>query len=614
MAVCAAAAVGAISAASARAAAQAAGPRDGAAAQSLSVTVGFDGAVRPGAPAPVDVQTPPMPADGPAQLIIESAALTPQTGRATVSTVVPFQAVAGTAQRLRVPVVVQDVRRPLRVRVMLRGRRVAAAAVPFDPARVAGRLVVLVSEARAGLGILHEIDERAVDAYVAAGALPARWQEYVGVDLVVFRDVDPARLSDAQRGALVTWVRLGGRLVVIARPRGRPLPAFLMPVLPAHLGATGVAGASGDLAAKYGAPLPAGPVATVALVPRPGATVVRAGGTPVIAAGAAGDGYASVWGIDPTAPPLAEWQGRRRLWAEALGSPPLPLVEPSALADRLSPRIPVDRFSHVLAGLLIALYVGGVAVVRRRRPTLAGAAVGIAAAVLAVVAFAQLAVSARARSTALTQVVVLRQARDAPVASAVVVAAAAVPYGGPVAVLAPAGSVSAPVTMIGDLRVEWRDEAAALAGEVRPDLPWVFQALAAVPLGTSARFDAETETLTADAGEAGLRDADLWWHGFVYALGDLPAGRTSRRIGPGGWRRAAELVADDTSTARFFRAPDSQAPGAITQLAGAVLVGRWPGRAPAFALADRTRGAGVREAILVIPVDGPPPVVPRAQP
>jgi hypothetical protein len=599
------------------AAAAVGGPVEGTRTQpALVVAVGFDGAVRPGAPTPVDVQTPPMPSDGAAQVVIETTALTPQTGRAVVSTVVPFRAVTGVVERLRVPIVIQDVRRPLRVRVMLGGRRIAAAAIPFDPARVAGRMVVLVSDTQAGLGVLRDIDERAVDAYVAPGALPGRWQEYAGVDLVVLRDVDPARLSDAQRDALVTWVRLGGRLVVIARPGRGPLPAFLLPVLPARLGTAGVLGNSDDLAAKYGAALPAGPIAAVALLPRPRAEVVRAGGRPVVAAAAAGDGYASVWGIDPTTGPLADWPGRQRLWGEALGAPVPALVDPSVLGERLSPRIPVDRRLHILAGLLIALYVGGLAIVRRRRPTAAGAAAGAVAAALAVAVFANLAASARARSTALTQVAVLQQARDAPAARVLVVAAAAVPYGGPVTVLAPAGTVAAPVTMIGDLSIQWREEAAVLAGRVRPDLPWVFQALAAVPLSASARYDAGTETLSTDLGTAGLRDAGLWWHGFVYGLGDVPAGQTTRRIAGGGWRRAAEIVADDASPARFFRAPDNQAPGGIVQLPHPVLVGRWPGRAPAFALAAGLRSGGEepQDTILIVPVDGPPPQVPRSEP
>jgi len=555
-----------------------------------------------------------MPAAGPAELVVETAALAPVTGRVTVSTVVPFQAVAGVVQRLRVPVVIQDVRRPLRVRLMLGGRSIAGAEVLLDPARIAGRLVVLVSDVRAGLGALRRVDERAVDAYVTADALPSLWQEYTGVDLVVLRDLDPARLSDAQRTSLLTWVRLGGRLVVIARP-GAPLPAFLMPVLPAHLRGLAVLAAAPELGARFGSPAPGGPIAAVALVPQPGAAVVRAGGVPVIAGDRAGDGYVSVWGIDPTVPPLAEWNGRTRLWANALSVPAPAVVDASALAGRLGVRGPVDRFSHAAAGLLIALYVGGLAIVRRRRPTVAGAAVGAAAAVFAVVALTTLAVGARARSTVLTQVAIVEQAPEAPVARVLIVAAATVPYGGPAEVVAPSGATAAPAAMTGDVRIRWRDATAALDSVVRPDMPWVLQALTAVPLRTSARFDDAAQTLTVDLGIAGLRDAAVWWHGLVRPLGDLPAGRSAHRVPGDGWRRAADVVTDDRSAARFFRAADSQEPGAIAQLSRPVLVGEWSGPAPAFVLAERRRvDPAAQDVVLLIPIDGPPPVVRGGQP
>ncbi|HEV2280807.1 MAG TPA: hypothetical protein VGX75_00270, partial [bacterium] len=237
-----------------------------------------------------------------------------------------------------------------------------------------------------------------------------------------------------------------------------------------------------------------------------------------------------------------------------------------------------------------------------------GAAAAAAAAALAVVVFVTLAVGARARSTALTQVAVLQQASGAPVARALTVAAATVPYGGPIEVTAPPGAEAAPVTMTGDLRVRWRDETAVLGGVVRPDAPWMLQALSAVPLRTSAGFDPGAQTLTVDLGTAGLRDAGVWWHGLVYPLGDLPAGRTVRSVPEAGWRRASDVVADDRSPARFFRAPESQAPGGIGQLPRPVLLGEWSGPAPMFALPEHARGDRAGEdVVLVIPIAGPPP-------
>lgn len=574
----------------------------------LAVTVGFDGAFRPGAPTAVDVEIPPLPAGGPAQLILETSALTPQAGRATVSTTVGFQAVAGAAQTLSVPVVIEDLRRPLRVRLLVGGRPAAAADVALDPTRAVGRLVVLVSAVRTGLSVLRRADPPVVDAYVAADALPSEWQEYRGVDLLVLRDIDPARLSDRQRGALLTWVRLGGRLVVIARP-GVALPAFLTPIMPAYAGPPQVLRSASDLAARYSASVPAGPVPIVALVPQPAALVVRAGGMPVVAAAAEGNGRVSVWGLDPTIPPLADWDGGTRLWAETLGAPAPALADPAALAGVLDLQVPADRFSHVAAGFLMAVYVGGLAIVRRRRPTLMGGAAVAVAAVVAVAVFATLAAGARARSTALSQVVVVQQAPETQVASALIVAATAVPYGGVIALRAPDGAAASPVAVIGDLSIRRDGGPTLLTGRMRADVPWVFEAATAVPLSASADF-AASGSLTADLPAAGLRDAAVWWHGLVYPLGDLPGGRSESRVPGAGWRPAGDVVTDQRSPGRFFRAPGSQIPGAITQAPQPLLIGAWPVALPAFALADPSggRAAGAEDVVLVLPVRGRPPV------
>jgi hypothetical protein len=114
--------------------------------------------------------------------------------------------------------------------------------------------------------------------------------------------------------------------------------------------------------------------------------------------------------------------------------------------------------------------------------------------------------------------------------------------------------------------------------------------------------------LAVDLGLAGLRDAAVWWHGLVYPLGDLPAGRTVRRVPETGWRRASDVVADDQSPGRFFRAPDSQAPGAIVQSSRPVLIGAWSGPAPMFALPERPGADRAGEdVVLVVPIAGAAP-------
>jgi hypothetical protein len=585
-------------------------PATGAVSDRIVVTVGFDGAIRPGVPVPVDIRTPPMPAGGPARLLIDTTALAPQPGRVTVSTVVPFDAAAGAVEHLRAPIVIQDVRFPLHVRVLADGRPVAAADVWLDPSRVAGRLVVLVSDVRAGLGVLRRLDERVVDAYVGADALPARWQEYSAVDLLVLRNLDPVRLSDAQRGALLTWVRLGGRLVVVAQP-GVPLPEFLAPVLPARAGVGQTMIAPATLAGAVGGAAPPAPIPAVVLTPKPDAAVLRAGGVPIAAKATAGDGDVIVWGIDPTVPPLADWAGRTRLWEQALGAPPASPVDPTVVAGHLTPAAPADRGTHFIAGLLMAGYVGGLALLRRRRPTPDAAVLAAAAAAAAVVVLGGLAAGARARSTALTQVAVLEQAAGAPVARAELIAAAAVPYGGPFEIAAPAGAAAAPVAMLGDLRVRWLGDEVTFAAEARSDTPWIFQALTAVPLGTAARYDPATRSIAVDLGTARLFDAAVWWHGFVFPLGDLPPGRSMRTLPDTGWRRASESLSDESAVARIFRARAGEPSGPLAGIRRPVLAGEWTGPRPVFTLvppeAAGADGAATHRAVLVIPVAGPAP-------
>ena len=178
--------------------------------------------------------------------------------------------------------------------------------------------MVTLSDEHAGLESLSRLEERVVPVYADADALPHRWQEYGAVDLLVIRDLDPARLDDEQRDALATWVRLGGRLVVIVR-QGVPAPAFLDDILPADAEDVRSLTVAGGAAASPDAAWPPGPYTVTTLAPRPGAAVMRLGGIPVIASATVGLGWVAVWGVDPWQPPLAGWAGRQALWVGALG-------------------------------------------------------------------------------------------------------------------------------------------------------------------------------------------------------------------------------------------------------------------------------------------------------
>ena len=565
---------------------------------SLEVRLGFDGALKIGVPLPVEIRVPPLPSPGPAHLRVEAPALGPQAGVVTTSTVISFESVPGVARTFQFPIVVADIRRPLTIRAFLGEREVLRRSITMDPARVGGRVVVAVSTEPRNLAFLHSLPGRVIGAGIPEAALPSMWQEYAGVDLLAVHDLDPARVDDAQRRALVRWVRMGGQLLVIARP-GVSIPAFLMPLLPAQVGGPQMVSSLDQLARRYGAGLPAGPVNVTSLAARPDADQIRSGGAPLIARAPEGWGRITVWAFDPWEPPFQGWDGIPRLWADALGSPPRPLVDTAAVAARLPDRLPLDPVLHGAVGGVILVYVLLQYVLRRRSPSAAGAAAGLVLACLAVGAFGALASVVRNRSAVLVQATFFEQAASASIARAQCVAVAAAPYGGPYRLLAPRDAIAGPATASGDLRLDLIAGGAVLSGRIRPgERGRAFEAVGAVPLGTSGALSGDGGVLRVDLRSVSLRRAEVRWADRVYSLGDLPPGVSVRTLRSDLWIRLEDAPADDQRSAWIFRGPEGDV---IMKPATPVLVGEMEGSTSVFAF--RGTGAPGRQlTILLVPL------------
>ena len=327
----------------------------------LDVRLGFDGIVKIGAPVPLEIAVPPLDLTGPATLEVDAPALGPEAGRVVTTTVVPFRAVAGAPQVLRATVAINDPRRPLVVRVSVAGREVLRTAVAVSAEQAAGRLLVVLSEDRAGFGSLSRLPSRVVVAYASGRALPRRWQEYAAVDLAVIRDLDPESLDASQEHALLTWVQFGGRLLVIARPMSR-IPPWLQPIMPAAAGETRTA----RVPAEVGPP---GPIPVVALSPHEGARRVMAGDLTVMATAAAGQGHVTLSGLDPWQPQFLQWSGRLGWWDDAVGKEAVAAVDPAAMAATLPAGTPLPLLAHAQAGGAVLLYVALILASRRRRRT-----------------------------------------------------------------------------------------------------------------------------------------------------------------------------------------------------------------------------------------------------
>ncbi len=576
----------------------------------LDVHLGFDGIVKIGVPVPLRVGVPPLPWTGRAALIVDAPALGPQAGTVTVSTVVPFDAVAGAPRNFNVPVVLSDIRRPPAVRLLIAGREVLRRTIAVDPTRVGGRVVVTLAAEPVDLAFLHRLPGRVTAGTATPELLPRLWQEYGAVDLLVVHDLDQARVDDAQREALLTWLRLGGRLLVIPRP-GAPVPGFLDPVLPAAIGEFRSLPALSALAARYGGGLPPGPFPAAALVARPGARLQSAGGVPIVAAGPAGQGWVTVWAFDPAAPPFQAWPGRLALWAEAVGSPAAPLVDVAAAAAHLPRSTPLDPSVHVEVGLAILLYIAALYGARRRFPTVLGAVAGVVLACAGIGVFAVLAASVRDRATTLTQVTFLEQAPGTGMARATTVAAVAVPYGGPFHLWMPRDSITAPVAAAGDLRITRTGGATALTGRLRQgEGARALYAVGAARARASGWLADGGRTLTVDLGGEPLRHAALRWRGRIYPLGDLAPGVSTQHLLPDQWSRSPDVEGDDLMRAWIFRGEGGDV---IMDAATPVLVGEAAHAAPAFSLAGG-RGRSQQVTILLVPLSSPRTAETRSAP
>ncbi|HYM69168.1 MAG TPA: hypothetical protein VEZ44_06195, partial [bacterium] len=513
--------------------------------QDLVVHIGFAGAVRVGVPVPLKIEVPALPEGGPAMVTVDVPALGRQTGEVVTTTVVPFQAVAGAGRSFDVPVVLSDIRRPLVVRVIVAGREQLHRAVPIDPMLVGGRIVAALSDEAAGLESFARLPQRVVTAYVGTDSLPRRWQEYAAVDLLVVRDLDPGRLDDAQRDALLTWVRLGGRLLVVARPGTPAPPPFLRDVLPASVGPMRVVPPPPPGPTRAGGDLPAGPYAVSALDPRAGATVTRAGGVAVIAGAHAGAGWVQLWGFDPRLPAFAEWPGRVRLWTAALGEPAASQVQIDAVAEQVPAGPSLDPFVHAeVAGAVLA-YLAMLYLIGRRRARRAGVLASLAVVAVALVVFWRLAVAVRARSTSVVDVTFLEQASGTAVARALTVGAVAVPYGGRYRVQVSGGSVVAPVTASGDLRAEVTDRGTVLEGTLTAGAgPRAFAAIGAVSRAARAELEQQGRTLRVELGGQRAHRAELHWGDRWYWIGDIPSGGSTFDLNPDRWVRSTGTDSD----------------------------------------------------------------------
>lgn len=176
----------------------------------------------------------------------------------------------------------------------------------------------------------HEGRRIAVAEIPDPSRLPARWWGYEGADTVVIMAADPATVADLteeRRQALLTWVELGGRLVVLVGQQadallapGKPLAAFTpgtfegLVELPRGNALEAFARSS-----SLGIGTPGKGVMTPRFRDPKGIVEVNESGAALVTRTPRGFGEIIFIGLDMHAPPFVGWDGRRRFFARLLG-------------------------------------------------------------------------------------------------------------------------------------------------------------------------------------------------------------------------------------------------------------------------------------------------------
>jgi len=397
--------------------------------------VGMGGWIVPGRFVPLRVQ---VGADREVRGTLEVAV--PGPGGDTVTHTHAVHVTPGSAQQITFDIIVTDPRRDLLLRVRGNGGEEARAAVPVGVFRVAEGIVAAVTREPAGLEFLAASGRKRRPAYLTGASLPSGWQGYDAVDLVVVRDLDPRALLPVQQEALVGWVAQGGRLLVAAHD-ALPVPPWLQVLLPARI-------------ASPPSSVPGVPVALAALVPDPGAEVVRRGDRPLAVRGGFGRGVVEVWAFDPFSPQGRAWPGRLPLWRSLLELPrPTPAAS-GTLADELPRTRPLPGSTQLVLALLSVAYIAAIRILLRRFGPARGGWVLLFAAVAAfgVVLFG---VSAGARRAAgsIAQVSIIEVIPGAQRARAGTFVSLITPYGGRVDFTVPRGAAVRPLGP-GNLRID----------------------------------------------------------------------------------------------------------------------------------------------------------------
>lgn len=186
---------------------------------SVDAAVGFSGVFRAGAWTPVYItaQNLGQDIDGVLRVSVERGNRFGDN-RTVVTYERDLELVSGAGKAFSFVLPIQTTVYPVRLEIVEDGTLLFEQQVELSGKSAPGRLVTVLAR-RPNLDFLLPLfnsrDERSLDiTYPLLEFLPQDWHGYDGVDLMVMHDARLPELSEAQIGALETWIASGGRLVI----------------------------------------------------------------------------------------------------------------------------------------------------------------------------------------------------------------------------------------------------------------------------------------------------------------------------------------------------------------------------------------------------------------
>ncbi|MBN1201831.1 MAG: hypothetical protein JXJ20_08250 [Anaerolineae bacterium] len=181
-------------------------------------------------------------------------------------------------------------------------------------------LYAVISESPYGTVDLAAVDPGIGQGYLVTWRIediPPLAEALVGLDVMMFHDVDTGTLQAEQVDAITNWVLSGGHLIVTGGDSWQRTTAGFRDLLPVSLEGTVPVSSLTDLAGYLRLPSEALNVETTVTRSTPdllARTLVSAEGVPLVVRGEYGGGVVDFVAVDPNNEPLRSWDGTERLW------------------------------------------------------------------------------------------------------------------------------------------------------------------------------------------------------------------------------------------------------------------------------------------------------------